>query len=102
MHVDIRTPQNLLTGSDSKAHMTRASVPTGGKSESLWRMKRRSKDQLTISAVFEAVRKRSRGGEPTQEVVAGIVTPNETTKVCETCLLPEKRERLFFRTLESH
>ena len=62
-----------------------------------------NEEQLTISAVFEAARKRSRGGEPTQEVVAGIVTPNmKTTKACETCLLPETRERLFFRTLESH
>ena len=32
-------------------------------------MKRRSKDQLTISALFEAARKRSRGGDPTQESV---------------------------------
>ena len=67
----VLTPQNLLTGSDSKAHLTRASVQE--RSESLWRMKRRPKD---ISAVFEAARKRSRGGEPTQEV-SGIVTPNE-------------------------
>ena len=71
----------LLTGSDSKAHLTRASVPTlqvystwrarlltreERESESLWR---RPKDQLTISVVFEAARKRSRGGEPTQEVL---------------------------------
>ena len=32
-------------------------------------MKRHPKDQLTISAVFKAARKRSRGREPTQEVV---------------------------------
>ena len=46
-------------------------------------MKRRPKDQLTISAVFEAARKRSRGGEPTQEVVdSGRVSshPMKTTK----------------------
>ena len=53
---------------------------------------RRPKDQLTISAVFEAARKISGGGEPTQKVVDSERTsshPMKTTKACGTCLLPE-------------